>query len=279
MAMVTLDETTSEKLKALRKPFPPECVRLKPEYVGDYELDTSTGQTFIPDENYQLCPLCNKVHPLPAKHFKYVGHAFVTERLNEVDPCWTWTPMGLDADGLPIVKNGELWGYLTVCGITHIGVGDAEGRTDFNAIKEMIGDSIRNAAMRFGCGLECWQHLPNEDDLFVDLPFPKTNDAVRSCVSKSEEITSQGVQDASETTDSEASYVDINYGTTKAQRVLGERLASIQEHGCNASEAIEMIDAEYGRPYYNLNKLEVDSALELLSASYPSFEVDEVIPV
>ena len=38
----------------------------------------------------------------------------------------------------------------TVCGVTRIGVGDGK------SMKELIGDAIRNAAMRFGVALDLW---------------------------------------------------------------------------------------------------------------------------
>ena len=81
----------------------------------------------------------------------YVGHAATTDRLLEVDPGWTWEPYALDEHGLPALdKAGNLWIKLTVCGVTRPGVGD--GKT----AKELIGDAIRNAAMRFGVALDLW---------------------------------------------------------------------------------------------------------------------------
>ena len=51
---------------------------------------------------------------------------------------------------------GGLWIRLTVCGVTRLGYGDAGGRKGPNAIKESIGDAIRNAGMRFGLALDLW---------------------------------------------------------------------------------------------------------------------------
>lgn len=275
-----------KKLDALKKPFPEECIGLKPEYAGDWELDTATGQSYIPAENYQRCPVCGKVHALPAYHYRYVSHAYVTERLNEVDPYWTWTPMGIDSDGLPVIKGGELWGYLTVCGITRIGVGDAEGRTNFNAIKEMIGDSIRNAAMRFGCGLHLWQHTGEDDLLYAELPTPKTTlDANCSNAGKSAKVAPQMLHDAPQDELSadckESIEIEINRGSTKAQGRLADLLEAIQSSGYEVCEAISEIEVEYGRPYHTFNKLEVEGALEYLEGTYPdALKTDsEVIPV
>lgn len=80
----------------------------------------------------------------------YVGHAATTDRLLQVDPAWTWEPMAVDATGAPVVVQGGIWIKLTVCGVTRPGFGD--GKTP----KEMIGDAIRNAAMRFGVALDLW---------------------------------------------------------------------------------------------------------------------------
>lgn len=86
----------------------------------------------------------------------YVGHAALTARLLDVDPLWSWEPMALTADGAPAFDGqGGLWIKLTVCGMTRIGYGHAtKGGGD--GVKEVIGDALRNAAMRFGCALELW---------------------------------------------------------------------------------------------------------------------------
>lgn len=92
----------------------------------------------------------------------YVGHAAVTARLLEVDPLWTWEPFATDADGLPRFDHvGGLWIRLTVLGHTRIGYGDTAGKKGANAVKEAIGDAIRNAAMRFGVALDLW----SKDDI------------------------------------------------------------------------------------------------------------------
>ena len=93
---------------------------------------------------------------------EYAGHAAVTDRLLEVDPAWTWKFLG---DGTPVFDDvGGIWIELTVCGVTRIGYGFPERLKGGNAIKEAIGDAIRNAAMRFGVGLEFWF----KGDLFAE---------------------------------------------------------------------------------------------------------------
>jgi len=87
----------------------------------------------------------------------YVSHAWVTDRLLQVDPEWTWEPAGFDSDGLPkFDENGGLWIKLTVCGVTRYGYGEPQGRDKFDAKKGAIGNSLRNASMRFGIALDLW---------------------------------------------------------------------------------------------------------------------------
>lgn len=87
----------------------------------------------------------------------FVGHAAVTDRLNSVDPTWTWEPMARDEHGAPYInEKGGLWILLTVGGVTRPGYGDDDGKTNPNSIKVAIGDAIKNAAMRFGVALELW---------------------------------------------------------------------------------------------------------------------------
>jgi len=116
----------TEQEKALRAPFPPSQIGQLPK--GGQLLD-------------------------------YVGHGAVTDRLLAVDPEWSWEPMALDAHGLPALdQHGNLWIKLTVCGVTRLGVGDGP------TMKVLIGDALRNAAMRFGVALDLWVRGQAEDD-------------------------------------------------------------------------------------------------------------------
>lgn len=125
-------------LARLRQPFPASQVGSLPQ---PYKKDSPKG----------TCSECGKWHGLPAMHLDYVGHGAVTDRLLEVDPSWTWEPFAVDAAGLPALdKYGNLWIRLTVLGVTRIGVGDGA------SMKVLIGDALRNAAMRFGVALDLW---------------------------------------------------------------------------------------------------------------------------
>jgi hypothetical protein len=110
------------------------------------------------------CKECGGYHGLPALHLDYVGHAALTDRLLDCDPEWNWEPLSLDANGQPIMKDGGMWIKLTVCGVTRLGFGDSQEKTGPNAIKEIIGDALRNAAMRFGAALDLW----HKGDLHVE---------------------------------------------------------------------------------------------------------------
>jgi hypothetical protein len=83
--------------------------------------------------------------------------------------------MGADGnthEGLPAI-NGGLWIKLTVCGVSRFGYGAADGKTGGDAVKEMIGDALRNAAMRFGAALDLW----HKGDLHVDEDEPRHDPA------------------------------------------------------------------------------------------------------
>jgi hypothetical protein len=126
-----------EQAKALRAPFKPEQIGVLPKPT---KKDNPKGN----------CKVCGGYHGLPAVHLDYVGHAATTDRLLQVDPEWTWEPMARGENGEPLMTNGGLWILLTVAGVTRPGFGDGA------SMKEVIGDAIRNAAMRFGVALDLW---------------------------------------------------------------------------------------------------------------------------
>lgn len=107
------------------------------------------------------CPECGGAHHKDATHLDYVGHAALTDRLLDCDPHWYWEPYV--APGLPNAGNG-MWIKLHVCGQSQIGYGHADGKQGGDAIKEIIGDALRNAAMRFGAALDLW----HKGDLHLD---------------------------------------------------------------------------------------------------------------
>ena len=61
---------------------------------------------------------------------------------------------------------------------SRLGYGHAEGKTGGDAVKEVIGDALRNAAMRFGAALDLWHkgdlHSSNEPEKKQDDGAKKT---------------------------------------------------------------------------------------------------------
>jgi hypothetical protein len=88
----------------------------------------------------------------------YVGHADLTKILIAIDPEWNWKPLEV-RDGAPVINItggiATMWIELTVLGKTIIGVGSCKADKD-DAAKELIGDALRNAAMRFGIAINLW---------------------------------------------------------------------------------------------------------------------------
>lgn len=118
----------------LLEAFPKSAIGHKPQ------RNNKTGQTFQID---------------------FVGHAAVTKRLLEVDPFWTWRPLVTDEYGRPqfeLDRQGNkvgFWIELTVGGVSRFGYGSVAPNA-FEAEKQLIGDALRNAAMRFGVAVDLW---------------------------------------------------------------------------------------------------------------------------
>lgn len=123
------------------------------------------------------CNVCGGWHGLPAVHIDYVGHADVTARLLDADPLWNWRPLALTSEGVPLisVKDGtaSMWIELTVCGMTRLGVGTAAANKE-EVQKELIGDALRNAAMRFGAALDLWSKTERSETTAAhEAPQPR----------------------------------------------------------------------------------------------------------
>jgi hypothetical protein len=128
-------------------------------------------------------PSLVETKPKGGTNLSYVGHAAVTEMLLRHDPLWYWTPVGSDENGTPIIdRNADgrptgMWIRLNIFDHSRIGYGGVEPnerRSDGDLIKEIIGDGIRNAAMRFGVALNLW----SKSDLESAAPEPSLSDAV-----------------------------------------------------------------------------------------------------
>jgi hypothetical protein len=165
-------------LAKLREPFPDDAVsKLPKETKAQIDARKKENGRSVMVFN---CQECGGHHHKDVVHLDYVGHAALTDRLLKVDPEWSWEPLALGPDGLPALdRNGGLWIRLTVCGVTRLGYGDAEGKQGGNAIKEAIGDALRNAGMRFGAALDLWHkgdlHADEEEDRPAQKAAPKAD--------------------------------------------------------------------------------------------------------
>mgnify|MGYP001251091760 CR=1 FL=1 len=147
---------TVEILKALMEPFPKEVIGKRPKLKCK---DCAENRGQCPKHRKEHCRGCGQYISTAHIDLDFVGHAEVTRRLLLVDPNWNWEPVAFSADGLPkFDEHGGLWIRLTVAGKTVLGYGHAEGKKGPDAIKEAIGDAIRNAAMRMGVALDLWRH-------------------------------------------------------------------------------------------------------------------------
>lgn len=154
---------TAEKktgLDLLREPFAPNQISKLPK-----PTKAQTDEVKADFKKGKRCLICGAWHHPDVVHLDYVGHAALTDRLLDCDPLWNWEPFAVGSDGYPVIdKDGGMWIRLTVCGVTRPGYGDAQGKTGGDAMKERIGDALRNAAMRFGAALDLW----HKGDLHVD---------------------------------------------------------------------------------------------------------------
>jgi len=168
-------------LELLRKPFPKHQIGSLPKPTKE--------QTEIVKKDYKQgvrCDICKGWHHPKVVHLDYVGHAALTDRLLDADPLWTWEPVAYNEKGLPAFdETGGLWIKLIVCGHVRLGYGHAE-KSNFKEIgsreKEVIGDAIRNAAMRFGAALDLWHkgdlHSTDNDEPPSPVDYTKAADAL-----------------------------------------------------------------------------------------------------
>lgn len=144
--------TKENGLELLRKPFEPNQIGKLPKPTKKQTEDIRANF-----RNGIRCDLCGGWHHPDVIHLDYVGHAALTDRLLDVDPEWNWEPFAVNEQGLPCFDNqGGLWIKLTVLGVTRMGYGATDKKNGGDAIKEIIGDALRNAAMRFGAALDLW---------------------------------------------------------------------------------------------------------------------------
>jgi hypothetical protein len=141
------------------------------------ELDTQMLKAVL--EQYAI-PDPKIVGTIPRNgiNLAYVSHADITKILIEIDPSWNWQPVAWD-NGRPAihVENGTatMWATLTLLGKTLLGVGSVRAdKQDLD--KELIGDFLRNASMRFGIALSLW----SKQDWSDNTTIVRTPEVIRS---------------------------------------------------------------------------------------------------
>lgn len=164
---------TTEKptgLALLREPFPSHQISKLPK--------PTKAQTDAVKADFKVgirCQVCGAWHHKDVVHLDYVGHAALTDRLLDADPAWHWQPLAF-ANGLPAFdQSGGLWIKLSLCGVERLGYGHAAakpGQDPGAREKEVIGDALRNAAMRFGAALDLWHKgdLHGDDEPAANAP-------------------------------------------------------------------------------------------------------------
>ena len=154
-----------EGLDLLRQPFAAHHISKLPK-----PTKAQTDEVKADFKKGIRCGECGSWHHPNVVHLDYVGHAALTDRLLDTDINWSWEPVAFTDQGLPAFDSGGgLWIKLTVCGVTRLGYGHAASKPNADPgsrEKEVIGDALRNAAMRFGAALDLW----HKGDLHPDLP-------------------------------------------------------------------------------------------------------------
>lgn len=146
-----MDPTIAAKLRAS---FPIEAVGKLPKVTCPTCSDPKQD---CKEHKRAKCRTCKAYVSTQHIHVDFVGHAHVTERLLDVDLDWDWEPLAFNSNGLPALDDiGGLWIRLTIGGKTRLGYGHTPKRGG-DAMKELIGDAIRNAGMRFGIALDFWK--------------------------------------------------------------------------------------------------------------------------
>jgi hypothetical protein len=223
-------EQVGAALAKLREPFPEHQVSKLPKQVKKGDTDRYSCVKGTP--NFSKASKdgveCGGYHAWSV-HLDYVGHAALTDRLLSTDLLWDWEPLAVDDTGLPqFDRNGGMWIRLTVAGVTRLGYGDSQGKTGPNAVKEAIGDALRNAAMRFGAALDLW----HKGDLH-DAAAEQGRDGLEAGANETPGRDWEAEAARCKTT---AEYISL-FNEAKKLKVDRETIAKMREHGTKLKEA------------------------------------------
>ena len=180
-----IDDIPAEVWKRLTAPFDSDQIEKRPQvtcFRCTENKKNKRPETCDEHPRKARCAACGQFITPGHIHLDYVGHAGITMRLNEVlTPAgWNWRPMAFTAAGTPLLNDGGMWILLTIGGVTRIGFGDASGKPlTPSAIKEIIGDGIRNAGMRFGIATYLWSKS-NAAEQLKNLPTEPEEDYATS---------------------------------------------------------------------------------------------------
>ncbi|MBS2531969.1 hypothetical protein KGQ20_04215 [Catenulispora sp. NF23] len=186
-----IDDIPAEVWTRLTTPFDLDQIEKRPQVTCWKCTDNKKNkrpETCDEHPRKARCAVCAQFITPGHIHLDYVGHAGITMRLNEVlTPAgWNWRPMAYTSNGTPLLSDGGMWILLTIGTVTRIGFGDASGKTmSPSAIKEIIGDGIRNAGMRFGIATYLWSKS-NAAEQLKNLPTEPEEDYATSLAAASD---------------------------------------------------------------------------------------------
>lgn len=223
-------EAPTEKLRGLdlmRAPFEPHQISKLPK-----PTKKQTEAVRADFKNGIRCNICGGWHHKDVVHLDYVGHAALTDRLLECDPTWNWEPVAFDEKGQPLLDQcGGMWIRLTVCGQTRLGYGHSDGKRGGDAIKEVIGDALRNAAMRFGAALDLWHkgELHRSDEPDEGNAAATANQQVHTGASRQQHASQQQQQ------------------VSPAERASDRMITAIRKNGADAVQASPQFQQDFPR--------------------------------
>ena len=174
------------------------------------------------------CNVCGGYHGLPAVHLDYMGHADVTEALIKIDPFWSWEPFAVDQNGEPMIafrgNTARMWARMTVLGKTLPAVGTCSSNKE-ELEKELIGDMLRNGALRFGIAVRLWSKADHEEQKNPTEVAPRQQSAPPSAPPERDTATEEAARAAAATDGSPAARLAelAPNGPVKARAVKAAR--------------------------------------------------------